>query len=467
MRIILHGFGAFPAIFWHMINYAKKNHTEAQWAIILTSDHYEAEFIALLGRENVMVLKSNEQGGISAEYQQPYPGHLFRDIDTEKRTFKHAKSAVQFNRAMAIYRQMRHFMNRFGPTHALVSQVEGFDGKAFIAAAHELSAEIVVPTSCRNIGGIFFSPNAQESIPSYANMNSSGAMDRAAEFLERFRDVPNPARFAANAGNDVILESFQKPFMVRILNTMRRWTSSSGQFEWDYLRASVLNNLPVLRDVWWGARRRKNQRYCDIDSLNQLPDKFIFYPLQYSPESSINTPAPYFVDQMRAIDAIRHSMQSDCRLVVKEHPACILIRNGSFVKRLQHTSGVVVAHYTLPGLEIVKKAGLTISVTGTATLEAFLLGRSAITLGSSLVSASLGGVCPIDALPDRIATTLNCTISDNEILSFLARLFDVHHNVIWGSPGIPGEPVLREGNIVRFANGFFNHCHRIQEKAVC
>ena len=50
-----------------------------------------------------------------------------------------------------------------------------------------------------------------------------------------------------------------------------------------------------------------------------LPKRFIYYPLQVTPEASINTPAPYYVDQMRAIDALRLAMPPDCALVVKEH----------------------------------------------------------------------------------------------------------------------------------------------------
>jgi hypothetical protein len=222
--------------------------------------------------------------------------------------------------------------------------------------------------------------------------------------------------------------------------------------------------MPILRDNIWKIRRRINEANCDIYSLDELPNKFIFYPLQYTPESSINTPAPYFVDQLRAIDAIRFAMPSDYKLVVKEHPACILLREGGFLRRLQHTSGVVVAHYGLSSLELVRRSALTISVTGTATLEAMLLGRRAITLGGTLVSAMLGGSCSVGDLEQRISLELERHISDADVVKAIAKLFSVRHEVAFGSPGAPTEPVLRSGNITRLAHAFIEHCQLVDQE---
>ncbi|MDZ4855252.1 MAG: hypothetical protein SGJ26_10430 [Nitrospirota bacterium] len=460
MKVILHGFGSFPVIFWHMIQCARQMQESVEWAIVLSSDHHLALFSELLGADRVIVLDPAGSAPLAGEEDGVYPGALCRDIEAEKRTFKHISATLQQERAMGMYRQIRRFMNRFAPSHALVSQVEGFDGKAFIAAAKEQGAEVVVPTSCRNLGGIFFSPDDQETLPRYASAATPEHRQAAEAFIQSFRESPKPARCAPDASGDDRLESFEPPLPVRAMASLRRWVGTPGGFQWDYLRASVLNNVPVIRDIGWKTRRRLNERYCDVRSLDALPRKFIFYPLQYSPESSINTPAPYFLDQFRAIDAIRFAMPSDCLLVVKEHPACILLRNASFVRRLQCTAGVVVAYYALPSLELVKRAGLTISVTGTATFEALLLGRRAVTLGSSLVSGFLGGVCPLSSLSTRIATDFGAEIPQTEVVSSVASLFSVRYEVVFGSPGTLGEPVLRRKNIECLTQAFIDHTRR-------
>lgn len=462
MRVVLHGFGAFPIVFWHMVQHARSIGAPIDWAIILTTDHHRELFVKLLGAERVTVLDQVGKECYPGAGGLVYPGALYRDIEAEKRTFKHAPAGKQYARAMRLYRQVRDFMLAFGPTHALVSQVEGFDGKVFIAAAREYGAEIVVPTSCRNLGGTFFSPDDVESLPVYANGSDENDKESAWAFIENFRHAPKPARWSPDVSGDEVLDAFVPPLPVRAMGAARRWLTTSGGFQWDYLRASFLNNLPFLRDRIWAARRRSNERHCDIWSLEELPRKFIFYPLQYTPESSINTPAPYFLDQFRAIDAIRFAMPSDCVLVVKEHPACILLREGSFVRRLQNTSGVLVAHYALSSLELVKRAGLTISVTGTATLESLLLGRRAITLGGSLVSGMLGGVCSLGDLERRIARELEADIPDDEVVTAIATLLNVRHEVSFGSPGTPGEPVLRRKNIACLTEAFIDHCRRVQ-----
>lgn len=462
MRVVLHGFGSFPIIFWHMIQHARSIGAPIDWAIILTTDHHRELFVSLLGDERVTVLKHVGEERYPGTGDLVYPGPLYRDIEAEKRTFKYAPAGKQYGRAMSLYRQVRNFMWAFGPTHAFVSQVEGFDGKVFIAAAREFGAEVVVPTSCRNLGGTFFSPDDVESLPVYADGSAEPDRVAAQSFIESFRHAPKPARWNPDVTGDHLLDAFVPPLPVRVVAAARRWLAIPGGFQWDYLRASFLNNLPFLRDAIWAARRRSNERHCDVRSLEDLPRKFIFYPLQYTPESSINTPAPYFLDQFRAIDAIRFAMPSDCVLVVKEHPACILLREGSFVRCLQNTGGVVVAHYGLSSLELVKRSGLTISVTGTATLEALLLGRRAITLGGSLVSGMLGNICPLSDLKRRISQELGAEIPDAEVVTAIATLFNVRYEVSFGSPGTPGEPVLRRKNIAYLTEAFIDHCRRVQ-----
>ena len=460
MKVILHGFGSFPVIFWHMIQCARQMQESVEWAIVLSSDHHYALFADMLGADRVIVLDQGGSPPLAGEEDWTYPGALFRDIEAEKRTFKHVSATLQRDRAMGMYRQIRRFMNRFAPSHALVSQVEGFDGKAFIAAAKEQGAEVVVPTSCRNLGGTFFSSDDRETLPGYASEKDPEHRRAAEAFIQSFRASSKPARWAPDMSGDDQLEPFVKPLPARAAAALRRWVGTPGGFQWDYLRASVLNNVPVIRDIVWDARRRLNERYCDVRSVDRLPSRFIFYPLQYSPESSINTPAPYFLDQFRAIDAIRFAMSSDCVLVVKEHPACILLRNVSFVRRLQRTAGVVVAHYALPSLALVKQAGLTISVTGTAALEALLLGRRAVTLGGSLVSGFCGGVCPLNSLPKRIAADFGTEMSYADVVSAVASLFSIRYDVMFGSPGTSGEPVLRRKNIEGLTHAFFHHIRR-------
>lgn len=465
MRVVLHGFGSFPVVFWHLIRQARAEGVPAEWAIILTSDHYEKFFRDLLGVDRVIVLSQVGGQPRPGEENWVYPGYIFRDLASEKRNYKSGPASAQRERGMEIYRQTRRLMEAFRPTHALVSQVEGFDGKAFIAAAKEFGARIAVPTSARNLGGTYFSPNDLEKLPAYARAGADKWTEPAKRYVDEFRLNPRPAARKSTDQSER-LDDFSPPLSKRALNALRRWMTVPGGFQPDFLRVSLLNNLPVLRDSLWAARRKRNERFFDIGSLEELPRKFVFYPLQYTPESSINTPAPYFVDQMRAIDAVRFAMPGDCTLVVKEHPSCIILRSSELVRRLQRTSGVSVARSSLPSLDICKKAGATISVTGTATFEAMLSGRNALCLGPNLVSDFLGGVCSIEELPQRLHALFSEDPAPDVAVPAVAALMNARYDAYFSCPGIPGEPVLRRDNIAKLLRAYLDHCRR-EEEAGC
>jgi hypothetical protein len=463
MRVILHGFGSFPLFFYHVIEHVRRLNSNVEWAIVLTSDHYQSLFQKLLGENNVLVLNQSANTSTSLTELTQYQGSIYQDLGADKRTFKSQCSSAQIARAVNMYAQLKRFSKIFKPTHALVSQVEGFDGKVFIAVAKELGAEVVVPTSCRNMGGIYFSTDDLETLPSYADDTDPIARAAAHQFLTEFRNEPKAARWLQDLANEKQLSSFQQSLGRRVTGQFRRWFSAPSLFQWDDLRASFLNNLPFFRDLIWTIRKEVNSRVYDLATIESLPAKFIYYPLQYSPESSINTPAPYFLDQTRAIDAIRFAMPSDYVLVVKEHPACILIRDGAFVRTLKKTAGVLVAQYQLPSIELTKRAAITISVTGTATLEALLIGKPAIALGPGLCAELLGGHCPLGSLKLKIAESLGKPLPDARVIAQLSKLLSVRHEVSFGSPGMLGEPVLREGNVIKFARAFFDHCVKTEQ----
>jgi hypothetical protein len=111
---------------------------------------------------------------------------------------------------------------------------------------------------------------------------------------------------------------------------------------------------------------------------------------------------------------------------------------------------------------LARRASVTVSVTGSATLEAFLFGRPALTLGPSLISAYLGGPATIEALPQRLRAAIAAPPAEAEILRAVAEIMSVSYDFTFGAPGIPGEPVLRRGNIARFLDAIIDHARRLE-----
>ncbi len=467
MKIVLHGFGTYPFVFRHLVAAARKTAPQLEWAVILPNPHHRALMREVVDDNDILSLQDHLVRDIQplrdASELSRYPGRIFANIEAEKYAFKHRPAWEQLARAAEIYRVYKEFLQRIKPTHILIPQIEGYEGRMLPHLADELGIDVMIPVLGRNLGGTFFSPDAEESLPRFASA-SPASVEAARKFVARFRSEGVPATGPARtSADDEILGSSGRSLPARTIEFVRRSVARPDLFEVEHLRTSILNNLPWFRDTMWRLNRKRGEREFDVAQLEDLPKHFIYYPLQVTPESSINTPAPYFVDQLRAIDAIRFAMPNDHLLLVKEHPSAILTRPPSFVQSLRKRAGVAVAHYRTDSRTLIERAALTVSITGTATLEAFLLGRPALTLGPSFVARYLGGICGLDELRSRIRQAADQLPSDNAVVQAVAEVFSVSYDFALRPPGLPGEPGLRRGNIERMLAAILDHAAR--EKA--
>jgi hypothetical protein len=269
-----------------------------------------------------------------------------------------------------------------------------------------------------------------------------------------------PADFLPSGDDDAILESYLPPLGQRTMGLIEAAIERPDLFDYDTIRVSVMNNFKLLRRAVRGARAWRNADQFDVDDIGALPKRFIFYPIQYTPESSINIPSPYFVDQFRVIDAVRYAMPSDCMLVVKEHPACVEMRPIKFMREVRSLPGVVVAKASIPAIELIKHAAVTVTVTGTAALEALLLGRPALALSPGLCAWAIGSRPSLGDLRAEIASAITRTVSNKFIIDQIAKLMNVRYPFLHATAHMVGEPMLRRGNIRRFLAALLDHIER-------
>ena len=360
----------------------------------------------------------------------------------------------------------KKFLIDRGATHLLVPQIEGAEGKVLVATARQLGLAVMVPLDCRSLTGTFFAADANAALPPHA-APSEDALLKAAAFIERYRNSPTPAQsaptdFAPIDGDNDLVSGAPPSLSSRFVGLASKVAERPDLFVPDQIRASVLNNLPALRDRWWGFRTKRAAREFDVEELDALPNRFIYYPLQVTPEASINTPAPYYVDQSRAIDALRLAMPPDCALVVKEHWAGIGFRSMDFVRQLRRLPGLLVAKYTMNSRDLIRRASLTCAVTGTAAFEAFLLGRPAVALGPGLSHWALGCGVAGGSLRDEIAARIDRPLPDQTVVERVATLLSVRYPFLFVSPYYPGEPMLRRGNMRRFYEALLDHLRRLE-----
>ena len=139
--------------------------------------------------------------------------------------------------------------------------------------------------------------------------------------------------------------------------------------------------------------RRKNlNKAASLSEIEiDLNKKFVYFPLHFEPERTTNPDGNDFHDQFIALTKLRQIVPSNIKIVVKEHPTQlrahfkrgILGRSPLFYKLIQNIKGVQIINSAYNSTELIQKSQLVCTITGTVALEAAILGRKALTFGST------------------------------------------------------------------------------------
>jgi len=469
MNVLVFGFGMTPFFLKELVDKIQNEEVGVNFSVILSSSHHLKSMLDLLGENKVLCidreLPNYKNKEIDYSKFSNYTDNVCKNIESQKVTMKDRDSKRQMNIAFWTYSLIKDFILKISPDHILyIQSPEDMEGMILGGLAHELNIPLAIPHYTRHIGLSFFSFHRQEILPS-AGVIKQTHIDQAYQFLSDFKNgVTTAACFKKDTDGMAHIPYNTIGKMDRLISGISRYFKESESRELKTLQISLLNNwFPLWRDLYRGGREFVNKRVYNCESIDNLPKRFIFYPIQYSPESSINIPSPYFIDQLRAIDAIRMAMPSDYLLVVKEHPVCISVRPRNFIKSLMNKAGVVVARYDLDTQEVIKKSNLVISVTGTASLEAFLNGKPSLVIGPTFYSDYLGGVCKMDELPKRIRDIADGKVDEDLIIKFLSEVFAVSSDFLGRSPREGNDKMMTYENLNAFWDAFIQHTRREHE----
>lgn len=133
------------------------------------------------------------------------------------------------------------------------------------------------------------------------------------------------------------------------------------------------------------ARRSVNRlRLPTSEMLTAPPEaRFVFFPLQMSPESSIDTWAPFYQNQLALVAQLSLAIPSDLVFVIKLHFSDPDNYSRSQLLQLMQLPGLRIAHPNVSSHAFLAQASLVVGIQGTACLEAALLGKSVLLYGDS------------------------------------------------------------------------------------
>lgn len=137
----------------------------------------------------------------------------------------------------------------------------------------------------------------------------------------------------------------------------------------------------ILRDHYCYKRYKKFMDNFDYYPFKQI-NKYVYFPLQFQPEASIDVVAPYFSNQIETARQIAMSLPDDYTLVVKEHPAMVGYRPPSYIEKVARTPNIKLIDYRISSEDVLKRADLVISPNSTTFTEAAFCWKPAIQLGN-------------------------------------------------------------------------------------
>lgn len=186
----------------------------------------------------------------------------------------------------------------------------------------------------------------------------------------------------------------------------------------------------ILRDHYAHRRNTKFAEQFNYYPLEKV-DKFIYFPLQFQPESSIDVLAPYFNNQIEIARLVAQSLPDDYTLVVKEHPAMIGYRSISYIEKLSLTPNIKLVDWRIPGETLLKNSDLVISPNGTSLVEAAFLRKPVIQLGNlgpTLLLPNVFKHSDLTTISQKIKEILqldfNSTAYDKDLKNYVSAVFD-------------------------------------------
>lgn len=139
------------------------------------------------------------------------------------------------------------------------------------------------------------------------------------------------------------------------------------------------------------SKLKKHKKYVDRSTLRSKGD-FVFFPLHFEPEVSIQIFGRSFQNQIELIRNIALSLPVCTKVIVKEHPRSLGFRSYSYYRKLLAIPNVYLVDPFMKGYEIVPYAKLVSVITGSIGLEAVIHKIPVITFGEA----------PYNILPDSM-----------------------------------------------------------------
>lgn len=328
------------------------------------------------------------------------------------------------------------FLDDEKPDFIFMIVVGGLGTMLLYQIAKKKNIKVIVITETRLGDGIILNDNyqnfnwAEEKFNDLQKRNQRSVKAKAAkDYLEKFRQ--HPTTYSYDPSLKIIGERRQqlKKLLPKNLIKSLYWYA---KYVWRYLDKKGYNDYCEENPLTYLLDRLKRKTRAIIGfnflyDLANLNEDFAYFPLHVEPEMSTLLFAPFWTDQINLIKQIAKSLPLHFKLYIKEHPMMLSYRTHAFYRELKKIPNVKLINHSFNSFELIRKAKLIVTITGSTGWEAVMLKKPVITFGNVFYNVlSMVKKCvQIEQLPYLIKEQLeNHRCDEQELENFIGAILE-------------------------------------------
>lgn len=353
---------------------------------------------------------------------------------------KNVSDERMINYVMAIYKNIKFFFNKFNPDLIIAPNFVSLSHIMFNLYGLKRNVPMITMADSKIPGYFIFAEDHQHTkgrFIDYLDMLNNREIEtpnreKARQYVKDFRE-----NFKIPVGSDQHTAVKKKTLFQKIkselspLKQILRWYIKKPK---DTLKIGPTYEYRppriILRDHICEKRYKKfmdSYKYFPLDGIK----KYVYFPLQFQPEETIDVRAPYFSNQIETARLVAMSLPDDYTLVVKEHPAMVGKRPPSYIEKVARTVNVKLVDYRIPSEKVLKGASLVVSPSSTTIAEAAFLKIPVIQLGDLGTTLKLPNTSNHKNLPtlsekikEVLKINLNTEDYERRLENYVAAVYD-------------------------------------------
>jgi hypothetical protein len=141
---------------------------------------------------------------------------------------------------------------------------------------------------------------------------------------------------------------------------------------------------------WLSSELRRPFSFGYMQKLGKRPEdlvkyKTVYLPMHLEPEIALMSVSPEFNNTMEMVSLLSKALPADYMIVLKENVVALGIRSLKYYDQLRRIGNVAFADMSVPSWDWIKSSEFTVTMTGTAAIEAVYFLRPVLSFGKHQV----------------------------------------------------------------------------------